>query len=290
MTKENVITQLDRRAEPSESSRQRDAAARLLGSVRRDNDQSPVAELLVSLTAPGSFAADQYRTLRHGVERLRKDSGLQVLVITSPGPGDGKSVTALNVAGALAQSPDARVLIVDADLRRPTVAEYLGLGSRRSPGLAEAILNPEYALPQVIRRLDGFNLSVLPAGTPQPTPYELLNSRRLEGLLSEARRLYDYVLIDTPPLVPFPDCRLLGRWADGFLLIVGANKTPRKVLAEALNLLDPAKLIGVVLNGDHQPLSSHYGYYYGTHSQDRHASRWRRIWNARDGRDSRHLP
>src|SRR2546425_5539683 len=79
MTKENVITQLDRRAEPSESSRQRDAAARLLGFVRRDHDQSPVAEQLVSLTAPGSFAADQYRTLRHSLERLRKDSRFQVL-------------------------------------------------------------------------------------------------------------------------------------------------------------------------------------------------------------------
>jgi len=248
-----------------------------------DGERFQIAEQLVSLTAPGSFAADQYRTLRHSVERLREDSGLQVLAVTSPGPGDGKSVTALNVAGALAQSPDAQILIVDADLRRPTVAEYLGLGSQRSPGLAEAILDPQYALQRVVRRLEGFNLSVLPAGTPQPTPYELLNSRRLENLLSEARRLYDVVLIDTPPLIPFPDCRLLGRWVDGFLVIVGAHKTPRKLLAEALNLLDPAKVIGLVLNGDDQPLSGHYGYYYyNTYPRDRHAGWWRRVWNARE--------
>lgn len=283
-----MSTQLDEMTTPSESARREDAAARLREFVRGDGERLQIAEQLVSLIAPGSFAADQYRTLRHNVERLRKESGLQVLAVTSPGPGDGKSVTALNLAGALAQSPDARVLIVDADLRRPTVAEYLGVASR-SPGLAEAILNSQYALPQVVRRLEGFNLSVLLAGTPQPTPYELLNSQRLEGLLAEARRLYDYVLIDTPPIVPFADARLLGRWVDGFLVIVAAHKTPRKLLAEALNLLDPAKLIGVVLNGDDRPLSSHYGYYYGAHKHDRPASRWRRIWNAHDGRDSRHL-
>jgi len=284
-----VSTQLDQTATSSESARRADAAARLREFVRANGERFQIAEQLVSLIAPGSFAADQYRALRHNLERLRRESGLQVLAVTSPGPGDGKSVTALNVAGALAQSPHAQILIVDADLRRPTVAEYLGLGSQRSPGLVEAILDPQYTLQRVVRRLEGFNLSVLPAGTPQSTPYELLNSRRLEGLLSEARRLYDFVLIDTPPLVPFPDCRLLGRWADGFVLIVGANKTPRKLLAQALNLLDPAKLIGVVLNGEDRPLSSHYGYYYDTHARDRHAGWWRRVWNARHSQGPQHL-
>jgi len=240
--------------------------------------RSEIAEQLVSLLAPDSYAADQYRSLRHSVERLRRECGLHVLAMTSPTPADGKSVTTLNLAGALAQGPDARVLIVDADLRRPSVAKYLGLGVQSSPGLADALLDPACGLRHVVRRLEGFNLSVIPAGTPQSSPYELLNSQRLENFLREARELYDCVLIDTPPCVPLPDCRIIGKWVDGFLLIVGANKTPRRLVADALGLLDPAKVIGIVFNGDRRPLSNYYGYYhYYTQSRDRHASWWRRM-------------
>jgi capsular exopolysaccharide synthesis family protein len=249
----------------------------------RDNERGgaervEIAEQLVSLLAPDSFAADQYRTLRHSVERLRKEAGLQVLALTSPTPGDGKTITTLNLAGALAQGPDVRVIVVDADLRRPSVAEYLGLSSQPSQGLARAIRDPEYGLGRVVRRLERFNLSVLPAGDHQTAPYELLNSPRLESLLTEARGLYDYVLIDTPPVVTMPDCRLIGRFADGFLIIVGAHKTPRRLLGDALALLDPAKVIGVVFNGDDRPLSNHYGYYdyYHRRADNRHDGWWRR--------------
>ena len=95
-----------------------------------------------------------------------------------------------------------------------------------------------------MRRFDRLNLSVLPAGTAETSTYELLTSPRLEALLAEARAHYDYVLIDTPPLVLVPDCRLIGRWVDGFLVVVAAHKTPRRLLAEGLNLLDPAKVLG----------------------------------------------
>ena len=244
--------------------------------VRTDVERAEVAEALVSLLEPASFAADQYRTLRHAVERLRKEASLQVLVVSSPRPGDGKTITTLNLAGALAQGRNARVVVVDADLRRPSVTEYLGLTSQRLPGLSEAILDPSFGLSRAARRLERFNLSVVPAGSPQSGSYELLNSPRLEDLLREARDLYDYVLIDTPPLVPLPDCRLVGRWADGFLVVVGAHKTPRRLLLEALGPLDPAKVIGVVFNGDDRPLSSYYGYnQYFTHADDRHTARRR---------------
>jgi capsular exopolysaccharide synthesis family protein len=236
------------------------------------DEQSSLVEELVSFVAPASLEADQYRTLRHAVERLRHDSGFQVFAIASAGAGDGKTVTTLNLAGSLAQSPETRVLVVGADLHRPAMTEYLGL-ARRSPGLAEAILNQEYGLAQAVRRLDSLNVSVLPAGDAQGRPYELLASPRLEGLLGEARRLYDYVLIDTPPVVPLADCRLLGRWVDGFIVVVAAHKTPRKLLAEALSLLEPAKLLGVVFNGDDQPLSPYYGYYGHAHRPSRASAR-----------------
>ena len=103
-------------------------------------------------------------------------------------------------------------------------------------------------------------------------------------MLKEARRHYDCVLIDTPPAVPMPDCRLIERWVDGFFVVVAAHKTPRKLVAETLNLLDPAKLVGVIFNGDDRPMSSYYGYYGdyysgSSHRSDRHVSWWRRIFS-----------
>jgi Mrp family chromosome partitioning ATPase len=94
--------------------------------------------------------------------------------------------------------------------------------------------------------------------------------------LRDARSFYDYVVIDTPPVVPLADCRLLGRLVDGFIVVVAANKTPRKLLAEALNLLDPAKVIGLVFNGDNRPLAAYYGYYGYSQPSNHHTSWWRR--------------
>jgi len=219
-----------------------------------------ISEQIVSLIAPDSFAADQYRTLRHTVERLRQEAGLHVLAVTSPTPGDGKTVTTLNLAGALAQSPEARILVIDADLRRPSVSAYLGLGTPRGLGLADA-LKGECELADAIRRLEPFNLDVLPAGAPQLSPYELLNSSRFDALIKDARRHYTFVVIDTPPSVSLPDCRLIERSVDGLLIVVAAHKTPRKQLAETLAWLDPAKVVGVVFNGDDRPVTGYYGYY-----------------------------
>jgi capsular exopolysaccharide synthesis family protein len=235
-----------------------------------------LAEPLVSFLMPVSLEADQYRTLRQLMERRRSDAACQVLAVTSAAAGEGKTVTALNLAGALAQSSNSRVLIIDADLHRPSVASYLGLTDRRAPGLAEAILHEEFGLPQAVRRFESLNVSVLLAGDGKLGPYELLSSPRLEKLLRDARAFYDYVIIDTPPVVPLVDSRLLGRWVDGFIVVVAAHKTPRKLVAEALNLLDPVKVIGIVFNGDDRPLAAHYGYYGYSQPSGSRTSWWRR--------------
>ena len=222
------------------------------------------AEQLVSLVAPGSVEADQYRGLRHTIEKMHRANGLQMLAVTSPGPGDGKSVTTLNLAGALAQSADTRVLVIDADLHRPSVGKYLGFEGPYAPGLVDAIRDDSCGLEHVARRLDRVNLSVVLSGVCESGAYELLNSARLEKLLKDARSRFDYVLVDTPPLLPLPDCRLIGQWVDGFMILVAANRTPRRALGEALNLLDPGKVLGLVFNGDDRPFSrysSYYGYY-----------------------------
>ena len=146
-----------------------------------------VAEHLVSLLAPVSFEADQYRGLRHLVEQLHKSVGLTVIGVSSPAAGDGKTTTAINIAGALAQAPETRVLVVDVDMRGASVAKQLGLDAT-GPGFVDAILDPGLSLDSVIRQRPPFTLSVLPAGRLPSAPYEVLKSHRTGALLAEARR------------------------------------------------------------------------------------------------------
>lgn len=214
---------------------------------------------LVSFLAPASPEADQYRALRHSLERLRR-SGSQVFAITSATAGEGKTITTLNLAGALAQSPTARVIVVGADFHRPMLSEYFGLPQLRSPGFADLVADRAQQTEHVIRRLDSLNLSVLPAGAARMSPYEVLASPRVEELLQALRQQFDYVLVDAPPVIPCADCRLLGDRVDGFFVVVAAHRTPRATVEEALRLLAPARIAGVVLNGDDRPAQPYYGY------------------------------
>jgi capsular exopolysaccharide synthesis family protein len=223
-----------------------------------------IDEHLVSLLRPSSFQAEQYRALRHTVETLRRTAGASLFAISSPSVGDGKTTTAINLAGALAQAQGARVLLIEGDLRQPAMAQRFGLGSAPLRGLVDAILRPGLALDDVVRRPPPYNLSVLLAGQPPAAPYEVLESPRLGALLQEARERYDYIILDTPPIVAVPDCRVIGKWVDGFLLVVAAHRTPRKLVEEALNLMEPSKVIGLVLSHDDRSVSS-YGS-YGTAS------------------------
>ena len=225
-----------------------------------------VDDHLVSLVAPGAFEAEQYRALRYTIEQFHKMRDLRIVAVTSPGVGDGKTTTAINLAGALAQAHEARVLLVDADLRRPAVGNLLALGGSDAPGLVNAILDPSLTLEQVARPRPPFNLSVLSAGQMPPSPYEVLKSPRLGELLDEARRCYDYIVLDAPPLCPVQDCRVIAHLVDGFLLVVAAHHTPRRLVEEAFNVVERGKMLGLVFNGDDQPPSSfygHYGYYRG---------------------------
>lgn len=227
-----------------------------------------VDEHLVSLLRPASAEAECYRSLRYAVEQAKATSGVTLVGISSPAMEDGKTTTALNLGGALSQSADARVLVIDADLRRPSVSAHLGLPDDL-PGLVDAILDPRLPIRQAIHPCPPFNFDVLTAGRPAVTPYEILQSARFSELLHECRRSYDYVVLDTPPVVPLPDPRVVGQLVDGFLLVVAANKTPRRLVEEALQILTAFRVIGLVFNLDDQS-PAHY-YEYG--SQSARASR-----------------
>ena len=199
---------------------------------------------LVSLTAPSSFAAEQYQGLRLTIERLGRARNAQTIAVTSPAAGEGKTLTAINLAGALARGSDARVLLVDADMRRPAVAQQLGLTDAEPQGLADIIAREDLAIETVAKKVEPFSLWVLRAGTLHGSIHEILRSPRLELFLTEARAV------------------------DGVLVVVAANRTPRKLLGEALNLLDASKVLGIVFNRDNRPLFGYYDAYYRQYFAD----------------------
>lgn len=232
----------------------------LLSYAKETTSRAGVDAHLVSLLSPASFQAEPYRALRHLVEQLHRTAQLRTVAVSSAGVGDGKTTTAINLAGALAQAPDARILLVDADLRNSSIARQLALPQMSSRGLVDAILDPNLGLDDVVISMPSFNLHILPAGAPTPKPYEILQSPRLGDLMGEAHRRYDYVVVDTAPLLPVPDTRLIGKWIDGYLVVVAAHKTARKLLGEALNLLDRSQVIGLVFNEDDDPGTGHFEY------------------------------
>jgi capsular exopolysaccharide synthesis family protein len=225
---------------------------------------------LVPLLTPEAFEAEPYRVLAHLVGQMHTEADLRILALSSPSSGDGKTSTAINLAGILAQEPKIRVLLVEAELRRPTIAKYLGI-RHTAAGLVRMILESTLALERVVQHCQPFNLDVLLAGYSSASPYDLLKLPRFGELLQEARKSYDYVIIDTPPLLPFADCRLIEQWIDGLLMVVAAHKTPRKLLAEALDVVDPAKLVGLVLNQDDYQIARYdYAYRYYTQPSNGH--------------------
>ncbi len=213
-------------------------------------------ERLVSLVSPASLVAEQYRTLSLVLEQRRQTGTLQIVAITSPSVGDGKTTTAINLAGAFAQSPGSRVLLMDLDLRHPSVAGYLGIRDNAGPGLRDAVVHEDLPLKEVAKRYSA-TLSVVTGGRTQIPPHECLKSPRLQHLLQEARHEYEWIILDTSPLVMTPDCLTLEKWLDGFVMVVSAHHTSRILLEEALNSIEPSKLLGFVFNGDERLLSTY---------------------------------
>jgi capsular exopolysaccharide synthesis family protein len=222
---------------------------------------------LVGLTKADSAEFEQYLALRRALERAQAATGLRVIAITSATINDGKTTTAINLAAALGRNPQSRVLLIDADLRKPSVAARLGLADGKRPGLAELLADPALTAADAIRHRPAFNFSVLTAGhLGDGNPYELLQSAQFGALLVETRDAYDFVVIDTPPVVPVADCQVIEAWVDGFLIVVAAHRTPRRLLAETLTILGPQKSLGLVFNRADRPFR---GYYYGYGSKSR---------------------
>lgn len=235
----------------------------LVNEADAARDQDDLDSRLVTFLKPDSFEADQYRMLRFAIERACPSDSSRVIAVTSSIPGEGKTLTTINLSGAIANSSQAQVLIIDADLRRPSIAKMLGRGNaHRGWGLVDAILDRRFSLEQIAWRREPFNVSVVTSRRPQADTYELLANGRFGDLVREARQRYEYVIIDTPPVLPAPDSRLLAEWIDGYVIVVASDSTPRKLLEETLALLGPAKILGFVFNRESYKHSRYGRYYY----------------------------
>ncbi|HTT66510.1 MAG TPA: polysaccharide biosynthesis tyrosine autokinase [Gemmatimonadales bacterium] len=232
------------------------------GGHDRRNGRRHGAIPLITRAAPDDPTSEAYRALRTNVTFVRAEQrGLQVICVTSPGPGEGKSTTAANLAITLAQQ-GAHTLLADADLRRPLVHRAFNLV--QEPGLTDILVGTatlrEAVRPNVIGGLD-----VLPGGALPPNPSELLGSEAMHRLLAELRTQYDYVIFDTPPALAVTDATVLGAGADAVIIVLRAGETEEVAAQRTVELFRrvQARVAGTVLNGVEKARDRYYYYDYG---------------------------
>jgi protein-tyrosine kinase len=219
---------------------------------------------LVAAIAHQSPAAERYRLLRTRIKRAENGRQMRAIVVTSPAKGDGKSLTAANLALTMAQELHQRVLLLDGDLRRPSVAGLFGLPE--GPGLSDVLLGV-CDLDAALVHLTDQHLTVLPAGSPAAQPAELLGSAAMRRMLEGLRTRFDRIVIDMPPVGPLADVHVLTPMADGLLMVVRAGMTPKPAIERALSGLDMGKVLGLVLNAAEDSRDGYgdsgYGYIAG---------------------------
>lgn len=190
---------------------------------------------LVLFGDPRGAEAEQYRGLRNHIVAMNPEHSPRTVLLTSALPGEGKSTTTLNLGMALAEQGDTRVLVVDADLRKPRIEALLGINRRK--GLSE-VLRSRYTLDRAIHRTPYKNLYVIGAGALPANPSELLASDRMRMVLNALKEDFNYILIDSPPVLDVTDTPTLGRIADGVLLVVRLESTPRQDVDRSLGVLE----------------------------------------------------
>ncbi|WP_084201399.1 XrtA-associated tyrosine autokinase [Geobacter pickeringii] len=220
--------------------------------------------LLATLNDPHSPVTEQYRKLKSEIVAATKQAGFNnMIMVTSAMDGEGKSVTSLNLAITLAQEFDHTVLLIDADLRKPSIPGYLGMTVEK--GLSEYLAKGGN-LPDILHKTGIGRLTVLPAGAAVKNPVELLSSQRMKDLLDEIKARYPdrYVIIDTPPVLPFAETRSLSRMVDGVIFVVKEGENSLKSIDEAVTTIDRRKVIGIVYNEARtENLGDKYDYYRG---------------------------
>jgi capsular exopolysaccharide synthesis family protein len=236
-----------------------------------DLDRCPVLPVLiredsrlVSLGKEGSLGAEKFRFLAVRLRHIRQSRPLKKILITSTIPEEGKSTVAANLACTLARRKPQKTLLLEGDLRRPNIAPQFGLG--KLPGLCEWLSGETPAIN--IYRLDSLGVWMLPAGTAPQNPLELMQSGKLAPLMEQLEAWFDWIVIDSPPVLPLADASLWSRLADGILLVTRKGTTEKQQLQRGLEAIDKSKLLGALVNSSANVAHSDYYQRYSSSSVD----------------------
>jgi polysaccharide biosynthesis transport protein len=200
---------------------------------------------LIMAADNGGVAAEQYRALRTRVLHTDNGAPVNVVLVTSPGRGDGKSLTVANLGLTMAQEQQRRICVVDADLRQPRQDQLFGLPA--APGLAD-VLACDTALDDALIALEEYQITVLPAGTISARPAELLGTSAMRRTIEALRSRFDCILIDAPAAIPLADVGILTPLVDSIVMVVRAGMTSKPAIHDAIASIDGGKLLGIVLN------------------------------------------
>lgn len=233
----------------------------VLRKKKKTTTQASHKRSLITKISPKSSISEQYRTVRTNIQFSAVDQELKSIMVTSADPAEGKSTTVANLAIVFSQQ-GKRVLLVDADLRKPTV--HYTFQAPNIYGLTN-VLTKQKNLEEVVIETDVENLQVLTSGPIPPNPAELLGSKAMLEFLTSVEETYDVVLFDSPPLLAVADAQILANLCEGSLLVIGSGKTETEKVVKAKDLLATAKgkLLGALLNNKKMEKSNYY-YYYGT--------------------------
>jgi receptor protein-tyrosine kinase len=227
---------------------------------------APAAHLIsVTSDRPSDAPSEEFRTLRTRMNHLQSLQPIKTVLVTSASPGEGKSFTSTNLALAEAQLADNPTLLADFDFRRPVVHTYFDMN--RTPGVTD-YLQGKAEIRDIVKKIAGMNLYVIPAGESVINPLELLSLARCKQLLEECSQTFNWVIIDTPPLLLAADANLLGTYCHGILLVVRIGSTTIDSVAHAMQSLCENNVLGVVANcARRDELYGRYSYYHSYYYQ-----------------------
>lgn len=227
---------------------------------KKDKNVMNQKRQLITMNKPKSIISEQYRILKTSIDFSAVDGDLRSIMVTSTNPSEGKSTTIANLAVLYAQQ-GKKVLLIDADLRKPTVHHTFSLTNKA--GLSSVLTN-NVSLKEAVHKTDLDNLYVLTSGPVPPNPTDLLDSKAMDKLVTAMLDVFDLVLFDTAPVLPVPDALVLSRKCDGVILVAKSGSTKKESLKKVKESLEKAqaRILGVVLNASDSKEKEYY-YYYG---------------------------
>jgi len=220
---------------------------------------------IIPVSENGSFAAEQFRKIKTHIFRITP-APPRCILITSTVPQEGKTTVTVNLAMSIAQEFHKRVIVIDADLRSPSVYP---LQFAKRKGLSD-YLSSETQIEEILKSFDGEKFIVIPAGSPSSRAAELIASHKMKTLLKTLRDMDEetFILIDSPPILAASEPLMLSEWVDGAILVVMADQATRGVIKKAFRAINPQKIIGIVFNNKNLKASKSYSdYYYGYHKK-----------------------